>query len=210
MPFIVEDGTGLPTATSYIAEATADTYHADRGSTQWAAGSQANKEIALIKATDFIDKRFGRRFVGQKLTKAQALEWPRSNAFDRDGFKLDEDDLVPRRLQQACSEYALRALSILDLMPDPVLSFQDRDTTNSGNATQGSSASNGHLQRSKIKADVVEIDKTFATSADIQEKTGSTRRTGTRDVPSFVIPVYPAADLLLAELLRSPASVIRA
>lgn len=116
--FVAEDGTGLETANSYIALAFADTYHSDRGNASWALETQANRQAALIRATDYIDKRFGKRFRGWRQTKAQALEWPRIGALDQDEYLLNGSDAVPRQLQKACAEYALRALTITPLAPD--------------------------------------------------------------------------------------------
>lgn len=118
MAFVAEDGTGLSNANSYIALAFADTYHADRGNASWALATEATRQAALIRATDYINKRFGKKFRGYKETKEQALEWPRTGALDDDGFLLSGPDDIPRQLQFACSEYALRALTTTPLAPD--------------------------------------------------------------------------------------------
>lgn len=114
MTFIVEDGTGLPNATAYIAVAFADSYHADRGNTTW-TGTPTVKEQAIIRATDYVDVRFAGQFRGALLNPEQALEFPRRNLIDAYG-RLQEG--VPRALQNAIAEYAVRALSG-DLLPDP-------------------------------------------------------------------------------------------
>lgn len=75
----------------------ANSYFAERAILTW-KGTDAVKEAALVRATDYIDTRFGDRFT------CEALE-------------LEE---IPVNLQRACSEYALRALSAA-LAPDPVL-----------------------------------------------------------------------------------------
>jgi hypothetical protein len=118
MAFVAEDGTGLSTANSYISVGFADSYHLDRGNAAWALATEANRQAALIRATDYIDKRFGKRFKGWRQTKAQALEWPRLGAFDEDYHTLNGPDVIPRQLQKACAEYALRALTITTLAPD--------------------------------------------------------------------------------------------
>lgn len=72
MAFVVEDGTAKADATSYVTIAEADGYFADRGMTGW-TGADAVKQSALIKATDYIEGRFGQRFIGSKKTTTQAL-----------------------------------------------------------------------------------------------------------------------------------------
>ncbi|QFR59620.1 hypothetical protein P6F33_gp19 [Pseudomonas phage Quinobequin-P09] len=110
MAFVVEDGTAKADATSYVTIAEADGYFSDRGVTGW-TGADAVKQSALIKATDYIEGRFGQRFIGGKKTTTQALAWPRTGAA---GF-ADTD--IPVKLRRACCEYALRALTA-ELAPD--------------------------------------------------------------------------------------------
>ncbi len=128
MAFIVEDGTGLVTATSYLSEADADLYHADRENVAWAAAVTSAKEAALILATDFLDTRY--RFLGIRKTDVQALAWPRDAAFEFDGRRIDPDSL-PVALERATAELAALALS------------QTLQPTSSGGATTGSQSAGG-------------------------------------------------------------------
>lgn len=67
MTLIVEDGTGMYEANSYAGPAYAQSYLTRRNrSILWNAASGVAQEAALIAATDYIDKRFGRVFIGQK------------------------------------------------------------------------------------------------------------------------------------------------
>ena len=68
----------------------------------------------MIKATDYIDNVF--RFIGVKYLNTQSLQWPRSSAYDPDGYIITG---IPTILKRACCEYALRA-SAAELAPDPV------------------------------------------------------------------------------------------
>lgn len=113
MAFIVEDGTGLTASTSYTSEAEADSYFLDRANATWAALGSDAKQVALIKATDYVDNVF--RFIGVKCSSTQSLQWPRFMAFDPDGFVIEG---IPAVLKKACCEYALRA-SASELAPDP-------------------------------------------------------------------------------------------
>lgn len=111
MAFVVEDGTGLATANSYAAVVDADAYFAERNQAAW-SGTQAQKEAALILATDYIDGRFWGQFLGVQATDTQALSWPRTGT-------VYASDAVPVPLERATFEYALRAL-VSPLAPDIV------------------------------------------------------------------------------------------
>lgn len=111
MPLTVEDGTGLATADSYASRADADAYHAARGNAAWAAASTDARDAALRKATQYLDTRY--RWVGNRSTLTQALEWPRYFV-----PKLGYPTGWPQvRVVHACIELALRALSV-DLLAD--------------------------------------------------------------------------------------------
>ncbi len=112
MTIIVEDGSGRADATAYVDVAWTDAYHALRGNAAWAAAAVADKEAALVKASDCLDA--GYAFRGERLRPDQALSWPRSGAEDEAGASLSG---VPEPVKRACAELALRALSE-ELMPD--------------------------------------------------------------------------------------------
>jgi len=104
MAIIVEDGTGLATAQSYASVAECDAYHLARGSSAWAAAAAAAKEAALVRASAALDGLYGSRWPGARLTADQALDWPRSDAWDSDGWPLT---LVPAAIKNATCEAAL-------------------------------------------------------------------------------------------------------
>lgn len=67
MKLIVEDGTGVYGANSYAGRGFVRDYLVRRNrNVDWDAASDAVKDAALIAATDYIDRRFGPRFLGQK------------------------------------------------------------------------------------------------------------------------------------------------
>lgn len=176
MPIQVEDGTGLDDANSYGSVADSDIYFEDRGNTDWAALDDDAKEQCLIKATDYIEQRFGRRFVGTAVFEEQALSWPREDT-GISMFDYDEDleiGVIPPKLKYACYEYALRA-SANPLAPDPVID-----------------ASGVTMVTTKQKAGPVEQE--FATAS------------GTSQPASVsVLRPYPAADMWLAGLVIATA-----
>lgn len=117
MAFTVEDGTGVADANAYITVEYADAYFTDRAVTAW-TGADAVKQAAIIKATDFIETRWGSKFKGSPefLDPRQPLGFPRLNLYDPAGQLVEG---IPEKLKKATAEYALRALSG-ELMPDPV------------------------------------------------------------------------------------------
>jgi hypothetical protein len=119
MPIVVEDGTGLVGANSYASFADWTAYWADRGGAP--AGVQADVEAALVKGADYLGLRY--RFVGQRLSASQGLEWPRvyayrgNPAFDAHCVPIEG---VPVEVVRANIELGKRALAG-ELAPDPVL-----------------------------------------------------------------------------------------
>ena len=131
MAFTPETGSGDEDANAYIDVAFADEHHADRGNTAWTDFTTAQRESGIIRASDYVDKRFGVRFVGIRKNKRQGLEWPRLDAFDLDNFLYSGVDAVPRNLKKAVAEYALRTLICGVLAPDPNLPVPKQDLTDS-------------------------------------------------------------------------------
>lgn len=107
--------------TIYGTRADADTYHSDRGNSAWGAASEADRDAAMARATDYIDGRYWRRlptgaytsmFPGVPTAAAVAAgrQWPRKGAADGYGNAI-ADDVVPDAVQRATYEAALRELS---------------------------------------------------------------------------------------------------
>lgn len=108
MTIIVEDGSGLPNSNSYGSVADADIYFTDRNNIVWLNLTTAEKEVLLIKASDYINLRFGQLLKSEILVETQALEFPRVDY-----------PLVPLPVLKATYEYAIRANSV-ELAPDIV------------------------------------------------------------------------------------------
>lgn len=66
--------------------AEADTYWTNRGNTDWTSDTEANKEINLRKAADWLERNF--RWRGTKQASTQRLGWPRDQAYDDDGYQI--------------------------------------------------------------------------------------------------------------------------
>lgn len=193
MAFTVEDGSGVAGANAYITVAFYRSYHLDRGNDQ-SASSEADIQVWIIKATDYVEKRFGRLFRGHRQSKAQGLEWPRLSAFDDDDFLLSDVDELPRQLQKAIAEYADIVRQISDLTPRPANRFATVDSN--GNVTGGTG---GQVLRTKDKVGPIEEERTYSDSSanpdyDVRAKSGL--------VSGLHIPEYPVADMWIEELLR--------
>lgn len=101
MALIVEDGTGLANAESYISVVDADAYIAayKGADSTWDAATEATKEIAARVATQYLDGLYD--WIGEKETSTQALDWPRVNAEDETGTLIAG---VPLAVEQATAE----------------------------------------------------------------------------------------------------------
>lgn len=105
MAFTVEDGTGVTDANTWTPVLFADEYFAERGNVAW-SGLDAVKQVALVKAADYIHARFGANWivVGEDPVTAESL--------------YTFNGTIPKLLKRAQCEYALRALTS-PLAPDP-------------------------------------------------------------------------------------------
>lgn len=111
MALIVEDGTGLATAESYVSVATYKSY-ADARGVSYAGKTDAEIEQAARRATAWIDGAYGRRFIGQRTNgRAQALCWPRIDAWDAENEEYIASDEVPDEIVTATCEAAVRELA---------------------------------------------------------------------------------------------------
>lgn len=108
MTLVVEDGTGLSTAESYISVADTDTRHTALGNTAW-TGTTAAKETALRVATEYMEQVFRQNWKGHRVDYDQALSWPRYGAVV-DGFDV-LSTIVPTDVANACADLALKSLS---------------------------------------------------------------------------------------------------
>lgn len=107
MALIVEDGSIVAGAESYVTEAEADTYFTNRNNAAWAASTPA-KEAALREAAQYLDGVF--QFIGLPTNPDQVMSWPRDPGYDHQGRTIDTDE-IPERLKQAQFELALQSVS---------------------------------------------------------------------------------------------------
>lgn len=102
------------TLTAYDTYINADAYFKQRlHVTEWKSASSTDKTIALIEATQRIDRL---RFAGNKVDDSQALEFPRYYGDDPDGSEVVPDDIK-------IATYEL-AFTLIDGI-DPDLEFEN-------------------------------------------------------------------------------------
>lgn len=211
MPLVVEDGTGLSNANAYVSESFVDTFHADRNNTSWADATSPEKQAAIIRASEYIDKRFGRRFRGFRKLKEQALEWPRLSSFDDDGFLFSGTDDLPRQLEKAAAEYSLRAFLCGVLAPDPIppVPKQSLESGETDRTDEAGTVITGEVTRKKERVGPIEEETWYETTSQVLGKNLAAGAKGIQSslVNDFVIPEYPEADLWLEELLISSMSI---
>jgi DnaT-like ssDNA binding protein len=111
MSLIVEDGTGLVNAESYISVANADARLSNLGITNWSTLLTAEKEQALRRATQYMLQAYRQRWTGNrvKVDPPQALDWPRYGV-EVDGFPV-HFDVVPTDIANTCADLAFKAAS---------------------------------------------------------------------------------------------------
>lgn len=109
MAFTLQNDNGsVDEANAYIAVATFRGYYTDRG-VDTAAYGDAAVEVAIVKATDYLDTRYN--FVGVQRRPEQRTQWPRWEA----------PKGLPRALKDAACLLAMKTLSAptAPLLPTP-------------------------------------------------------------------------------------------
>lgn len=100
MALIVENGSIVTNANTYVTTTDFDAYLSARG--KFLGGNNGTSEQLLLSAMDYIESR---DFAGVKNTKSQPLQWPRTGVYV-DGF-LVADDEIPADLKYAQIEVAI-------------------------------------------------------------------------------------------------------
>lgn len=122
--FIVEDGTIVEGAISYVTLDYANEYHARRVNSAWLLLTVGQKKAALVKATDYLKQKYRLKWQGDRVSAEQPTDWPRNwveyvdyayitqNGSTRiGGFIYYPANIVPEEVKQACCELALLSLS---------------------------------------------------------------------------------------------------
>lgn len=141
MAFIVEDGTGLSTATSYVSVQEYRDYYIDRGIDK-TSETDAQIQGFLVQGTEFIDLTYS--FSGELLTTTQTLQFPR--------LIEEVDTLVPTQIKYAT-----------------IIMGNNVSGLASGGSLYIDSQAN--VVRNKQKVDIIETDVTYAEGTDKRNTT---------------------------------------
>jgi hypothetical protein len=95
---IVEDGTGVEDANSYIDTSFAENYLLGERLTQFSVLSNEEKEAAIISGTQLVDNLY--TWEGRRKSLEQGLNWPRSGV-EIDGFTIEG---IPAAIKKAVCE----------------------------------------------------------------------------------------------------------
>lgn len=121
MTLTVEDGSGLAAADAYDSVANVEAYLTLYGgpSVAWNALDTTEQEVRVRTATRYLDAVYGPRWKGRRNSETQALDWPRSGAYDEDAYLVASTGAasVPVPLRQAMAELAQLAATET-LLPD--------------------------------------------------------------------------------------------
>jgi len=97
MTIVVEDGSVVSGANSYVSEAELSAFATARGITL-----SGDEEELLIQAMDYIESL---SYIGSKQTRDQSLQWPRVNVLI-DGYYINSD-VIPAELKNGLMQTAL-------------------------------------------------------------------------------------------------------
>lgn len=113
LTLVVEDGTGIAGANSYITLEEAKAYNETIFNSTWEDNCSLHV-IALINASRYIDQRYGARFPGKPLTDTQGLLYPRTANCSGDTVG------IPTALKNAVAHAAMQFIDDggLDLNPN--------------------------------------------------------------------------------------------
>lgn len=130
MAIIIEDGSVVAAANSYVTADEAQLYHQLRQNSEWTDSDAPTKEAALVLAAQYLN---GMRWKGCRSNMRQALAWPRLDvpAYDDDGVHFVGGHVsieylrslywgvneIPQRLKDAQCEVALAIVKGTDMMP---------------------------------------------------------------------------------------------
>jgi len=205
--FVVETGDGVAGANSYASVQYFRDHH-DSRAVDTSSIADAAVQAMLVAASDYIDAKFGRRFRGYRKTKAQPLQWPRTNAIDRDGYLLEG---VPRQVATAASELGLRVHHYGALIPDAPRAAPSQDFTNASAITTGAPQATGVITSSTDRVGDISQQRGYASHTDMVSA-GDRDGFGGGVIAAAFMPQYGQAELLLADVVTGGVSrdVVRA
>lgn len=111
--FIVEDGTGMATATSYVTLVEFQQYWENMGY-DYSALTTNQIQVLLNKCSKVIDSKY--KWPGERASSEQGLDWPRVAAWYQDGWPISSL-IVPPEVKYAVCEMAYAKNAGTDMQP---------------------------------------------------------------------------------------------
>lgn len=102
MALVVEDGTGVEGANSYLTVAELRAFAGDRGLT---LPTDSEVEKLLVKATDYLELK---SYIGDRASDNQGLSWPRTQTANP---YWQYNNIIPTKLKTAQSLLAVEAMN---------------------------------------------------------------------------------------------------
>lgn len=114
---IVEDGTGLTNAESYVSVVEIDDYFAKLGYTVWQTLTEPEKEQAIRRAMRYMRQVYHGYWRGVPATTTQALDWPRDRVPGELYGTYYPNNAVPMDVKEAQMLLSIKAAAG-ELAPD--------------------------------------------------------------------------------------------
>ena len=132
---IVEDGTIVANANSYVTVAEVTAFCVNYGLDSWSSLGNTEKITATIRATAFIDSEYN--FKGIKMSFDSPLEWPRWGVYDEsdvDLTNLTPEEMyfyqeIPQALKNACCRAAYEESVSVGVLQSNLVSGIKREKT---------------------------------------------------------------------------------
>jgi hypothetical protein len=148
--FVVEDGTGLVNATSYITTDFANTYLSMYNESGWTTQSINAQQGALMLASQSLDLLYGPDYYSIPMTTGaliQGLLFPRFT-FVVNRIQIIQTGQLPTQLQRATAEVALMSINGVNIFPQPnTLPFTKTASVEVGSVKQATTY--GHLPKAE-------------------------------------------------------------
>lgn len=151
LTFVVEDGTGLDTSTSFVSVAYATSYATIHGKESWLSLTDSQKEVTLVLASDYVNSQYNWR--GEPVNPLQALALPRC------GFSIPSGASstgIPSCVKKAVSELATRCFTTEGGSVTFVQLIDDIEMA-------------GSIKSYKNKLDTLEEQVTYASPSDLKD-----------------------------------------
>jgi len=100
MALIVEDGSGVPGANSYVSLQYVSDYCSDMGYSDWFTGDTSKQNSSILRGMKYIECF---NYVGVKNQTVNDLEWTRDGAYDKNGLLIPYN-VIPLKVKSAVCE----------------------------------------------------------------------------------------------------------